>query len=118
MQLSKKSPSLVLLSRVNRYVDIKITKVMETAHRYPVYSATTAHAYVINLVAATRLLKLLYPVWGVANKGCLFEEYVAIKLLAVQPAPVMLHDLAQQTPSQHLTILLSITSKNAISGRC
>jgi len=63
--------------------------------------ATTAHAYVINLEAATRLLKLLYPVWMVADKGGLFEEYGAIKPLAVHPVPVLLHNLAQQTSIQH-----------------
>jgi len=101
MQLPKNSPTLVLLSRVNRYVNKRIAKVTETAHLYPVYSATTAHAYVINLEAATRLLKLLYPVWMVADKWCLFEEYGAIKLLAVHPAPVLLHALSQQTTIQH-----------------
>lgn len=103
MQLSPDNPTLVLLSRVNRYVDKAIAAVTETSHLYPVYSATTAHAYVINLEAATRLLKLLYPVWMVADKWCLFEEYGAIKLLAVHPAPVLLHDLAQQTTIQHFS---------------
>lgn len=102
MQLSKKIPTLVLLSRVNRYVNKRIAEVTETAHLYPVYSATTAHAYVINLEAATRLLKLLYPVWMVADKWCLFEEYGAMKLLAVHPAPVLLHALSQQTTIQQI----------------
>lgn len=101
MQLPKNSPTLVLLSGVNRYIDKAIAAVTETAHLYPVYSATTAHAYVINLEAATRLLKLLYPVWMVADKWCLFEEYGAMKLLAVHPAPVLLHEVAQQTTIQH-----------------
>lgn len=102
MQLPKNSPTLVLLSRVNRYINKAVASVTETAHLYPVYSATTAHAYVINLEAAKRLLKLLYPVWMVADKWCLFEEYGAMKLLAVHPAPVLLHDLAQQTTIQQI----------------
>lgn len=102
MQLSPDNPTLVLLSRVNRYVDKAMAAVTETAHLYPVYSATTAHAYVINLEAAIRLLNLLYPVWMAADKWCLFEEYGAMKLLAVHPAPVLLHELALQTTIQQI----------------
>jgi len=91
LQLPDNSPTVVLLSRVT-----------DTASLYPVYSATTSHAYVINLAAAKRLLSLLYPVWMAADKWCLFEEYGAIKLLAVHPAPVLLHEVAEQTTIQQI----------------
>lgn len=102
MQLPENNPTLVLLSRVNKYVNKVIAPVSETASLYPVYSATTAHAYVINLAAAKKLLSLLYPVWMVADKWCLFEEYGAFRLLAVHPAPVLLHEMAQQTTIQKI----------------
>ncbi|WP_337010459.1 hypothetical protein [Pantoea sp. AS142] len=93
MQLSKSNATRVMLSKA-------MPTLTETAYFYPVYSATTAHAYVINLEAATHLLKVLYPVWRVADTWCRFEEYGAMKLLTVHPAPVLLHELAQQTTRQ------------------
>lgn len=102
LQLPDTSPTVVLLSRVNKYVNKVIAPVSETTSLYPVYSATTAHAYVINLAAAKRLLSLLYPVWMVADKWCLFKEYGAFRLLAVHPAPVLLHEMAQQTTIQQI----------------
>jgi len=102
LQLPDNSPTVVLLSRVNKYVNNVIAAVTDAASLYPVYCATTSHAYVINLAAAKRLLSLLYPVWMAADKWCLFEEYGAMKLLAVHPAPVLLHKLAQQTTIQQI----------------
>jgi len=102
LQLSNTKPTLVLLSRVNKYVNKVIAPVTETASLYPVYSATTSHAYVINLAAAKRLLSLLYPVWMAADKWCLFEEYGAFRLRAVHPAPVLLHEVAQLTTIQQI----------------
>lgn len=102
LQLPDNSPTVVLLSRVNKYVNNVIAAVTDTAALYPVYSATTSHAYVINLAAAKRLLSLLYPVWMAADKWCLFQEYGAIKLLAVHPAPVLLHEVAKQTTIQQI----------------
>ena len=103
MKLPENSPTLVLLSRVNKYVNNVMAAVTDTASLYPVYSATTAHAYVINLDAAERLSRLLYPVWMAADKWCLFEEYGAIRLMAVHPAPVLLHQVAQQSTIQQIT---------------
>lgn len=102
LQLSTVKPTLVLLSSVNKYVDNPIATVTESAQLYPVYSATTSHAYVINFEAAKRLLTLLYPVWMAADKWCVFEEYGAFQLLAVHPAPVLLHEVAQQTTIQQI----------------
>lgn len=102
LQLDASDPMLVLLSRVNKYVNSAVAAVTESASLYPVYSATTSHAYVINLEAAKRLLTLLYPVWMAADKWCLFEEYGAFRLLAIHPAPVLLHEVAQQTTIQQI----------------
>ncbi|MDQ1214499.1 hypothetical protein [Pantoea anthophila] len=38
----------------------------------------------------------------VSDKWCLFEEYGTIKLLAVHSAPVLLHELSQQTTIQQI----------------
>lgn len=102
LQLPENSPVLVLLSQVNKYVNKVVAPVTPAASLYPVHSATTSHAYVINLEAARRLLKLLYPVWMAADKWCLFEELGAFRLLAVCPAPVLLHEVAQQTTIQQI----------------
>ncbi|KDA93402.1 glycosyltransferase family 25 protein [Pantoea agglomerans] len=102
LKLDACNPTLVLLSRVNKYVNSVVAPVTDSASLYPVYSATTSHAYVINLEAAKRLLALLYPVWMAADKWCLFEEYGAFRLLAVHPAPVLLHEVAQQTTIQQI----------------
>lgn len=100
MQLPVDKPVVVLLSQVNKFVNKVVAPITPTTGLYPVYSATTSHAYVINLEAARRLLKLLYPVWMAADKWCLFEEHGAFRLLAVYPAPVLLHDVAQHTTIQ------------------
>lgn len=128
LQLGPRDATLVLLSRVNKYVNNVIAPVTKNASLYPVYSATTSHAYIINLEAAKRLVSLLYPVWVAADKWCLFEEYGAFRLLAVHPAPVMLHEVAQQTTIQQIDdvekhsrqkreIWSSLMSKRPLSAR-
>lgn len=90
-------PKVLLLSKTNRIIDKKILDINHQYAIYPVYHATTTHAYMINLEAARNLEKLLFPVWMVADKWQLFEDYSAIKTLAVYPEPVTLAEHAQQS---------------------
>ncbi|CAK9885539.1 MAG: hypothetical protein XXXJIFNMEKO3_01939 [Candidatus Erwinia impunctatus] len=82
-------PSVRLLSRVNKYYRSPC-HVTKTYAINKVYSATTAHSYIINLAAAENLLEALFPVWMTADKWMLFADYTSLRVDAVIPAPIKL----------------------------
>ncbi len=83
-------PTIILLSKVNKLINKPLFSIDKKYSLYPVYHATTSHGYIINQAAAAALLQFLYPVWMVADKWSLFEEYAKVKVLAVHPAAILL----------------------------
>lgn len=88
--LSRTRPEVTLLSRVNKFRNKQSQPLAPGFSLHRIHSATTAHAYIINQPAAANLLSALYPIWMVADKWSLFEDYGWLKVNAVVPAPVTL----------------------------
>lgn len=88
------APQVVLLSKVNRYLAHPARRITDTHNLHRVHHATTTHSYIINKQAARNLLDNLYPVWMVADKWALFEDYSWVRVQAVVPAPIILNDNA------------------------
>jgi len=88
----KSNPSVILLSKVESYLNKKISIIGEGHILYPIFYAKAAHAYIINNSAAKNLKDLLYPVWMVADHWQLFEDYNAVKVYCIQPELVTLND--------------------------
>lgn len=111
MKHISKYPSVLLLSKVNKLINRKIFNINDKLAVYRVQHATTAHAYMLNLEAAKNLVNLLFPVWMVADKWSLFEDFSAIKVFAVYPEPVVLTELAQESTIIVETIDTAITER-------
>lgn len=92
--LSDTKPEILLLSRVNKYYKKPIKNIYGAYNMHKTHQATTAHAYVINQKAASRLLQNLYPVWMVSDKWSLFEDLSLAKILSLVPYPVRLSEEA------------------------
>ncbi|WP_380183603.1 glycosyltransferase family 25 protein [Kalamiella sp. sgz302252] len=90
VSLDKNKAEVLLLSRVNKYFKKPFKKLDGNLNIHRTQSATTTHSYIINLPAATNLLRALFPVWMTADKWSLFEDYSLLTVNAVVPAPVEL----------------------------
>ncbi|HBU6130109.1 glycosyltransferase family 25 protein [Enterobacter sp. 168J2] len=95
--LSHTRPEILLLSRVNKYHKKPIKNIYGSYNVHKVHHATTAHAYIINQKAASRLLQNLYPVWMVSDKWSLFEDLSLAKIHALVPYPVRLSEEANDS---------------------
>lgn len=90
LKLNAHLPEVTLLSRVNKFTNNHHRVLTSEYKLHSVHHATTSHSYLITRQAAANLLSALYPVWMVADKWTLFEDYGWIKVNAVIPAPVTL----------------------------
>lgn len=97
ISVDSNAPQVILLSKVNRYLARPVNKINATHSLHHVHHATTAHSYIINKQAAQNLLHNLYPVWMVADKWTLFEDYSWVRVQAVIPAPILLNDDADSS---------------------
>lgn len=88
--MSESRPEVTLLSRVNKFRNKKSHSFASGLSLHRIHQASTAHAYIINRPGAANLLAALYPVWMVADKWSLFEDYGWVNVNAVVPAPVTL----------------------------
>lgn len=90
-------PTIYLLSDVGKY--------MRGGHKIPgcahkvvnVSQAALAHAYIINLAAARKLQKYMYPVWLEADRWTFIKECGIINIKAVVPAVGHLSELSYQS---------------------
>ena len=83
-------PTVILLSRSNKYLKKPVHKLTDKYSLHKTHHATTTHSYILNKKAAQALLAGLYPVWMVADKWMLFEELSMVKVFSVVPHPVEL----------------------------
>ena len=112
MQSFSTLPTVLLLSKVNKLVKNKYFDIDNKYSVYPALHATTAHAYIINLTAAKNLINLLFPVWMVADKWSLFEDYSAIKVFCIYPEPVVLTDYSHDS-----TIIVESINEEVLSRK-
>lgn len=85
-------PLLTLLTTCHQYLK-KPKHVLTTTHSlHKVIDAAMTHGYVINRAAARNMAAALYPVWMVADKFSLFQDYSLCQVRAVVP-PVILHSI-------------------------
>ena len=90
--LKDDAPSVLLLSRINKYFKEPIANVIDNYNIHKTQHATTAHSYIINKSGAESLLKSLSPIWMTADKWSLFEVLSLIKVHSVVPHPVILSE--------------------------
>lgn len=88
--------TITLLSEVYKYYSKKSFSTDEKHHVHKVVDATFAHGYVINKLAAERLLKKLYPVWCVADQWTTFKEFGFVDIYAVIPSLINTHDVFEK----------------------
>lgn len=85
-----KKPIITLLTETFQYQDKCLSRIDQKHGVYPVIEACMSDGYVINHQAAKKALKALYPVWMVADRWHLFNEYSICNVYAVIP-PVIVH---------------------------
>ncbi|BAE74425.1 Glycosyltransferase family 25 (LPS biosynthesis protein) [Sodalis glossinidius str. 'morsitans'] len=85
-------PLLTLLTTCNQYLKKPIHVLDKTHSLHRVIDAAMTHGYVINRAAARNMAAALYPVWMVADKFSLFQDYSLCQVRAVVP-PVILHSI-------------------------
>lgn len=90
-------PTVILLSRVNKYFKKPIATVTNNYTLHKTQHATTTHSYVLNIQAAKALIKNLYPVWMVADKWSLFEDMSIVNVFNIIPHPISLSENAQKS---------------------
>lgn len=90
--LSETKPEILLLSRVNKFYKKPIKNIYGSCNLHKMHQATTAHAYIINQKAASKLITNLYPVWMVSDKWSLFEDLSLAKIYSLVPYPVRLSE--------------------------
>lgn len=84
-KISKNSPCIYLLSKVNQYNSKTISEISNGHSIHDVYNAAFSHAYIINKPAARVLLDKLFPVWCVADQWQTFREFGFIRLYGIVP---------------------------------
>jgi glycosyl transferase family 25 len=87
---NSKKPTITLLTKTFQYQDKCLSHIDNKHGVYPVIEACMSHGYVINRPAAKKALKALYPVWMVADRWHLFNEYSICDITAIIP-PVIVH---------------------------
>lgn len=85
-------PLLTLLTTCNQYVKKPIHVLDKTHNMHRAIDAAMTHGYVINRAAARNMAAALYPVWMVADKFSIFQDYSLCQVRAVVP-PVILHSI-------------------------
>ncbi|NHB90363.1 glycosyltransferase family 25 protein [Photorhabdus tasmaniensis] len=90
-------PNLLLLSKVNEYIDAFKKPLVKHYHVVNVIDAALAHGYVINNKAAQNLLHYLQPVWLVADEWKLLRENNIVKLKAVIPPVINLTEYSHNS---------------------
>lgn len=93
---NSKRATITLLSEVYKYYEKNSFSTDENHHVHKVVDATFAHGYVINKLAAERLLKKLYPVWCVADQWTTFKEFGFVDIYAVIPFLINTHDVFEK----------------------
>lgn len=92
-----KKPSVILLSRVNKFYKNPIKNISGQYFLHKTQHATTTHSYIINKSGAKSLLANLYPIWMTADKWSLFEDLSWIDVKSIIPHPVSLSDDASES---------------------
>ena len=93
---NSKHATITLLSEVYKYYGKKSFSTDEEHHVHKVVDATFAHGYVINKLAAERLLKNLYPIWCVADQWTTFKEFGFVDIYAVIPSLTNTYDVFEK----------------------
>lgn len=89
-----KKPTLYLLSDVEKYMRSS-TKIPNSHHKIVnVSQAALAHAYIINLAAAKKLQKFMFPVWLEADRWTFIKESGIVGIKAVVPSVGHLSELS------------------------
>lgn len=97
ISISTNAPSVILLSRTNKFFKKPLKKLTRKHSLHKTLHATTTHSYIINNSAANSLLNGLSPVWIVADKWGLFEDMSLVDVYSVVPHPVILSDEAKNS---------------------
>ncbi len=93
---NKKRATVTLLSEVYKYYGKILFSTDEKHHVHKVVDATFAHGYVINKLAAKRLLENLRPVWCVADQWTTFKEFGFVDICAVIPSLINTHEVFEK----------------------
>jgi len=92
-----KNPTLVLLSDIGKFMRGGV-KIPSGEHKIvKVSQAALAHAYIVNLAAAEKLQKFMFPVWLEADRWTFIRECGIIDIKAVMPAVGHLSELSKQS---------------------
>lgn len=92
--LSIQTPTVTLLTQPDHYLSKPVHDGgIHAIHQ--VLEATCSHGYVINCLAAQRLIDFLYPVWMVADKWQTLKEYSVCDITAVIPPVIEKTALAE-----------------------
>ncbi|PHM60601.1 lipooligosaccharide galactosyltransferase I [Xenorhabdus stockiae] len=91
---NKNTPLIYLLSITNEYIDSFKKKLSPKYFLVDVIDADYAYGYIINNVAAKKLVKFLNPVWIEADKWRFMQERGIVKIKAVIPPIITATDLS------------------------
>ncbi|AHF76688.1 Lacto-N-neotetraose biosynthesis glycosyltransferase [Sodalis praecaptivus] len=94
-------PLLTLLTASCQYLKKPIQALDKTHCLHRVVDAAMTHGYIINRTAARNMAAGLYPVWMVADKFSIFQDYAFCQVRAVVP-PVILHSI--HAAQSHISI--------------
>ncbi|MGV6478762.1 glycosyltransferase family 25 protein [Pantoea agglomerans] len=80
------TPTVILLTERPKYINTPLHNSHLNKHRiFRVLEAACSHGYVINNSAACKMAQFLYPVWMVADKWQVLNEYSICSVEAVVP---------------------------------
>lgn len=86
--LSAKTPTVTLLTEGAKYINKPLYPSQGKKSIYKVLEAACSHGYVVNHSAAKKLAEFMYPVWMVADKWQVLNEYSVCNVEVVVPPVV------------------------------
>ncbi|KII68655.1 hypothetical protein RF11_01686 [Thelohanellus kitauei] len=85
-ELNLKKPTVILLTEDPKYIGNPLYNTHLKNHKiYKVLEGACSHGYILNNSAARKMADFLYPVWMVADKWQLLNEYSICNVEAVVP---------------------------------
>ncbi|MFB6324673.1 glycosyltransferase family 25 protein [Pantoea deleyi] len=85
-ELNLKNPTITLLTEDPKYIGSPLHNSRFKNHKiFKVLEGACSHGYIINNSAACKMVDFLYPVWMVADKWQLLNEYSVCNVEAVVP---------------------------------
>lgn len=88
------APTIVLLGPINKYSTLDSKQVSDEFKMVNVLEAALSHGYVINISAAKKLIKFLYPIWLEADRWVFFRDYNVVDVKALVPPSITLSTLS------------------------